>query len=125
MGWMVPPTPDYYASWASKYHFLQNDTLVFNFDEGTHDLTLLLSKEDFDACNMKNPLVQYTKPSRISVTVSDTIYFACSFGEHCANEQKFAAYFASAAMPPGPCPSPTESASAADQCMQSRPFKFV
>ncbi|XP_062010738.1 umecyanin-like [Rosa rugosa] len=123
MGWMVPPTPDYYASWVSKYYFVENDTLVFNFEQGIHDITVL-TKEDFDACNMKNPLFQSPEPGEVMVMASDTFYFTCSFGQHCANGQKFAIYFASAPLPPSPSPCPSESATA-DQSTESRPFKFV
>ncbi|KAM5584038.1 umecyanin-like [Rosa sericea] len=121
MGWMVPPTPDYYASWVSKYSFVENDTLVFNFEEGMHDITVL-TKEDFDACNMKNPLFQSPKPGRVTVDASDTFYFTCSFGQHCANGQKFAIYFASAPLPPSPSPS---ASAATDQSLDTQRFKFV
>ncbi|PRQ33664.1 putative cupredoxin [Rosa chinensis] len=121
MGWMVPPTPDYYASWVSKYSFVENDTLVFNFEEGMHDITVL-TKEDFDACNMKNPLFQFPNPGGVTVEVSGTIYFTCSFGQHCANGQKFAIYFASAPLPPSPSPS---ASAATDQSLDTQRFKFV
>ncbi|KAK9947544.1 hypothetical protein M0R45_003163 [Rubus argutus] len=123
MGWMIPPSPDYYASWAAKYYFVENDTLVFNFEEGVHDITVL-TKEDFNTCNTTNPLFQTPDPGTVTDLSSDTIYFTCSFAGHCAKGQKVAVYFASAPLPPSPGPSPSESA-AADQSPASRPFKFV
>ncbi|XP_050386886.1 umecyanin-like [Argentina anserina] len=123
MGWMVPPTPDYYTTWVSKYHFVEDDSLVFNFPQGIHDITVL-TEEDFNACNMTNPLVQFQEPGEVTVSATGTFYFTCSFGEHCASGQKFAITFASPPLPPSPCPSPTNSA-AADRSTESLPFKFV
>ncbi|XP_050375148.1 umecyanin-like [Argentina anserina] len=123
MGWMVPPTPDYYDKWVSKYNFVENDTLVFNFEQGKHDITVL-SKEDFDSCNMNNPLFQFPEPGDVGVMASGTFYFTCSFGEHCASGQKFAIFFASAPVPPSPSPCPKESVTT-DQLTQSRKFKEI
>ncbi|KAM5580380.1 early nodulin-like protein 1 [Rosa sericea] len=122
LGWTIPPGgAATYASWASKHTFkADKDTLVFDFKAGENDLTIV-TKENFDTCNTKDPLYQFKSPGvLVGASMSGTFYFTCSFAGHCAKGQKVAIHFAPSltrahSAAPSPSPSASDEAVATEQ----------
>nr|XP_011468560.1 PREDICTED: early nodulin-like protein 2 [Fragaria vesca subsp. vesca] len=71
LGWTIPPGgASTYASWASKHTLkVDKDTLVFNFKAGENDSTIV-TKENYDSCNTKDPLYQIKSPGVVVVAAA-------------------------------------------------------
>ncbi|KAJ8764813.1 hypothetical protein K2173_010278 [Erythroxylum novogranatense] len=53
-GWVLHPREDY-NHWAQRNRFQVNDTLLFKYKKGS-DSVLVVNKDDYYSCKMKNPL---------------------------------------------------------------------
>ncbi|KAL6845575.1 hypothetical protein ACP4OV_025070 [Aristida adscensionis] len=53
-GWVVDPAESY-NHWAERNRFQVNDTIVFAYEEGPSSV-LLVTEQDFDACNTRSPV---------------------------------------------------------------------
>ncbi|KAG0539388.1 hypothetical protein BDA96_03G318300 [Sorghum bicolor] len=54
-GWVLSPTESY-NHWAGRNRFQVNDTIVFTHEKGVDDSVLLVTEQDFDTCNTRNPV---------------------------------------------------------------------
>ncbi|KHN22113.1 Stellacyanin [Glycine soja] len=97
-GWIIPAGgAATYTTWASNKTFTVNDTLVFNFATGQHNVAKV-TKSAFDA----------------TVTLNETgeQYYICSVGSHCSAGQKLAINVNRASSTgPSPAPQPRGSGS--------------
>ncbi|KAL8206251.1 hypothetical protein R6Q57_009802 [Mikania cordata] len=87
-GWVIPNDSNLYTNWASMKIFTVGDSLVFNFINGTHDVTEV-SKDDYDQCHVSNlGSTIKSAPAVIGLTSAGDRYFICSLEGHCAFYQK-------------------------------------
>ncbi|XP_020225583.1 mavicyanin [Cajanus cajan] len=88
-GWIISPEgASFYSSFAANTTFRLNDTLVFNFKTGSHNV-VTVSKKSFETCNVSEAMESFnTGPARISLNRTGEFYFACSFPHHCMLGQK-------------------------------------
>ncbi|KAK7814775.1 blue copper protein [Quercus suber] len=86
----------------------------FNFATGSHDVATV-SKTDYDACSIANPITTVTTgPYNYTINSTGTHYFICTFssGGHCNSGQKLAISVGnstSAASPGSPPTTPSAS----------------
>ncbi|KAJ1285376.1 hypothetical protein BS78_03G274900 [Paspalum vaginatum] len=90
-GWVVDPTESY-NHWAGRNRFQVNDTIVFAHEEGV-DSVLLVTEQDFDTCNTRNPVrrLQAVGGSGSSVFRFDRsgpFFFISSDEDRCQKGQK-------------------------------------
>ncbi|PWA95464.1 cupredoxin [Artemisia annua] len=107
-GW----TTDYnYTAWAEDKVFYVNDTLVFNYPQGEHNVWVV-DAASFANCNLLTP------PHMVLASGNDTFFsltlgkrwFICGVGNHCAeHNQKLAINIEekTPGMTPAPAPSST------------------
>ncbi|KAK7330089.1 hypothetical protein VNO77_24275 [Canavalia gladiata] len=113
-GWtsFPPGGESFYSKWAANFTFKVNDTLVFNFESGSHSVAEL-TKDNYDKCEVnKNIKVHNTGPARISLTSAGEFYFSCTFSGHCSSGQKLSIKVSGTSSPaavpvPVPAPAPT------------------
>ncbi|MBA0874107.1 hypothetical protein Goshw_011688 [Gossypium schwendimanii] len=105
LGWVIPPGPSVYATWAANKTFTAGDTLVFNFLNGSHDVAKV-TKANFDSCNGGNALLLLTNsPANVTLNETGSHYFICGFSGHCGAGQKLAVNVSAAGSSPAPQPS--------------------
>ncbi|CAN7137272.1 hypothetical protein BRARA_D01799 [Brassica rapa] len=102
-----------YEAWASSKTFQVGDSLVFEYNNGFHDVTEV-THNDFELCEPSKPLAKYqTGSDTISLTKPGYQNFICGFPSHCDIGQKLqilvlpASLVPVAAPVPGPVRSPT------------------
>ncbi|KAI3853033.1 hypothetical protein MKX03_033056 [Papaver bracteatum] len=91
-GWIEPTqaNENVYSTWTAGKKFKVDDTLVFNFRTGAHDVAEV-SKDQFDNCTDPNQnSVKTEGPANIKLTSTGLHYFICTIGPHCENGQKLA-----------------------------------
>ncbi|XP_047169653.1 mavicyanin-like [Vigna umbellata] len=89
-GWTTfpPGGASFYSKWASNFTFKVNDTLVFNFESGSHSV-VELSKANYENCGVDNNIKSFnTGPARVILTGPGEFYFSCPFSGHCSSGQK-------------------------------------
>ncbi|KAF9613460.1 hypothetical protein IFM89_008307 [Coptis chinensis] len=92
LGWSVPTTGNEgpYRTWVTGKDFETGDTLVFNFNNGRHDVAEV-TKAGYDSCNGTSPLLsQTTGPANITLRTSGEHYYICTIPGHCLAGQKLA-----------------------------------
>ncbi|KAJ8753220.1 hypothetical protein K2173_017822 [Erythroxylum novogranatense] len=106
-GWTIPSGGSY-SSWAANRKFSVGDTLVFNFQNGVHDVAQV-SKADYDSCSTTNPILFVsTSPARITLNSTGEHYFLCNFTGHCSAGQKLMVnVIAASSSSPSPAPQPS------------------
>ncbi|XWS70714.1 hypothetical protein CRYUN_Cryun03dG0071200 [Craigia yunnanensis] len=105
LGWVVPPGPAVYSTWAANKTFRVGDTLVFNFANGAHDVARV-TKANFDACNASSPLLLLSNsPANVIINETGDHYFLCAIPGHCSAGQKLGINVSAAASSPAPQPS--------------------
>ncbi|KAL8136853.1 hypothetical protein V2J09_002854 [Rumex salicifolius] len=108
-GWTIPTSNSLYSTWAGKQTFKVGDTLVFNFQTGSHTVAEV-SKSAYDACTTSNPISTFsTGPASITLSTAGTHYYICTFPGHCSNGQKLAVTATSSTSSAAPTTSPTSS----------------
>ncbi|KAK7264906.1 hypothetical protein RJT34_32519 [Clitoria ternatea] len=119
-GWtsFPPAGASFYSKWAANIAFKVNDTLVFNFESGSHTVAEL-TKHNYDKCNVNNNTKVFsTGPARITLNHTGDFYFSCTFSGHCSSGQKLSIKVTGSSAPTpakapaeGPSASPPESES--------------
>ncbi|CAJ1944576.1 unnamed protein product [Sphenostylis stenocarpa] len=109
-GWIIPPQgPSFYASFAASTTFRVNDTLVFKFRTGAHNV-VTLSKKHFESCEVSEIMESFsTSPAIITLNRTGDFYFACTFPTHCSSGQKLSVHVTaggSSSLAPSEAPSP-------------------
>ncbi|WOL20529.1 hypothetical protein Cni_G29334 [Canna indica] len=86
-GWVSNPSESY-SDWAGRNRFQVNDTLVFKYKSGA-DSVLLVSKEDYDACDVSRPIQKLEGgDSEFQFDRSGPFYFVSGVPGNCRNGQK-------------------------------------
>ncbi|XWS10012.1 hypothetical protein CRYUN_Cryun39dG0039000 [Craigia yunnanensis] len=86
-GWVLEPK-EKYNNWAGKQRFQVNDTLIFKYEKGS-DSVLLVHKDDYSNCNIKNPVKNMTSgSSEFQFPQSGPFYFISGKEGHCQKGQK-------------------------------------
>ncbi|KAF7840658.1 cucumber peeling cupredoxin-like [Senna tora] len=108
-GWTnALPNASFYSDWASTLSFTTNDTLVFNFVAGGHDVAILSTKADYDNCSVDSAIQTIsTSPARVPLNRTGAFYFACAFPGHCNGGQKLTVNVTSSSGGSPPSGSPT------------------
>ncbi|KAG4959710.1 hypothetical protein GLYMA_13G158200v4 [Glycine max] len=112
-GWIIPAGgAATYTAWASNKTFTVNDTLVFNFATGQHNVAKV-TKSAFDACNGGSAVFTLTSgPATVTLNETGEQYYICSVGSHCSAGQKLAINVNRASSTgPSPAPQPRGSGS--------------
>ncbi|CAO2841222.1 unnamed protein product [Amaranthus hypochondriacus] len=97
-GWKVPPTPEFYSSWAAQHNFAVGDTLEFQI-LASHTVAVV-SKDGYDNCNAGDSKAHTQKPTEITIDRTGPFYFICTADSHCANGQKLAINVTDTIAPP-------------------------
>ncbi|KAK1418475.1 hypothetical protein QVD17_27620 [Tagetes erecta] len=106
LGWTIPSNgAAAYTTWASQQTFTVGDTLVFNFNNGLHDVAEV-SAAAYDPCTSTNPITLITTgPATLPLTTPGPHYYICTFTSHCQIGQKLAINVsASTTTPPSTTP---------------------
>ncbi|XXG90357.1 hypothetical protein AAC387_Pa12g2140 [Persea americana] len=86
-GWVLNPSENF-NNWAGRNRFQVNDSLVFNYKKG-EDSVLVVSREDYDKCNTKNPKTSYNDGSSVfKFDRSGSFYFISGTPGKCGKGQK-------------------------------------
>ncbi|THU62013.1 hypothetical protein C4D60_Mb01t00670 [Musa balbisiana] len=86
-GWVSNPSESY-DSWAGRNRFQVNDTLVFRYKKGT-DSVLVVTKQDYDACNVSNPIQKLEGgDSMFNLGRSGPFFFISGVPDNCRKGQK-------------------------------------
>ncbi|XP_057450988.1 early nodulin-like protein 3 [Lotus japonicus] len=86
-GWVVKPS-EKYSHWAERNRFQVNDTLYFKYKKGS-DSVAVVTKEDYDACNPKNPIhIMDGGDSTFQFDRSGPFFFISGNVENCQHGQK-------------------------------------
>ncbi|KAJ6758990.1 PEELING CUPREDOXIN putative-RELATED [Salix koriyanagi] len=108
-GWKAPSDSSFYSTWASGKTFTVGDTLKFTFATGVHDVATV-SKSDYDSCNIAGQSnVSKTGPTTITLSAPGTLYYFCTFSDHCSRGQKLSITVVASSTPSTPSPPPTPS----------------
>ncbi|KAK7347533.1 hypothetical protein VNO80_22065 [Phaseolus coccineus] len=98
-----------YSSFAATTTFRVNDTLVFKFRTGVHNV-VTLSQKHFESCDVSDVMVSFnTSPAIITLNRTGDFYFACAFPTHCSSGQKLSINViagGSSSLTPSEAPSP-------------------
>ncbi|KAJ8431842.1 hypothetical protein Cgig2_023486 [Carnegiea gigantea] len=110
--WVQPPTLTTYAFWASSHFFVKEDVLVFNFNNGIHNVAEV-TKEAYKKCNKSSPIsIHNQSPVRIPLPKRGKRYFISTLNNDCENGLKLAIKVLNH-LPPPPPPSQPPSISPA------------
>ncbi|KAG2297066.1 hypothetical protein Bca52824_043735 [Brassica carinata] len=72
--WVINPNESY-NTWAARNRFQVNDTLYFKYAKGS-DSVQLVTKADFEGCNIKNPLEKFDNgEAEVTLNRSGAFYF--------------------------------------------------
>ncbi|QCD87730.1 Cupredoxin [Vigna unguiculata] len=86
-GWVAKPSEDY-NHWAQRNRFQVNDTLHFKYNKGI-DSVVVVKKEDFDSCNINNPIQKMDDGDSIfPLSHSGLFYFVSGNLDNCKIGQK-------------------------------------
>ncbi|CAL0333855.1 unnamed protein product [Lupinus luteus] len=86
-GWVLKPSEDY-NHWASKNRFQVNDTLHFKYNK-LYDSVLVVKKEDYDSCNVNNPMQKMDDgDSTFKLSNSGLYFFISGNVDNCNNGEK-------------------------------------
>ncbi|KAL3700923.1 hypothetical protein R1sor_018945 [Riccia sorocarpa] len=78
-----------YKTWSSKTRVRPYDNLVFKYNPSLHDV-LVVSKNDFYACNNKRPFARFkTGTDFVKFTSPGTYYVICGVAGHCKAGMRF------------------------------------
>uniref|UniRef100_A0A6N2N111 Phytocyanin domain-containing protein n=1 Tax=Salix viminalis TaxID=40686 RepID=A0A6N2N111_SALVM len=103
-GWKAPSDTSFYSTWASGKNFTVGDTLKFTFTTGVHDVATV-SKSDYDSCNINGQSnVSKTGPTTITLSAPGTLYYFCTFSDHCSRGQKLSITVVASSTPSPPSP---------------------
>ncbi|KAK2631370.1 hypothetical protein EUGRSUZ_L03012 [Eucalyptus grandis] len=91
MGWTIPAGgAAAYEAWANSQIFEVGDILVFNFNDGAHDVAEV-TETAFNSCDGTNTLsISTVPPARITLATAGQHFFICTVPGHCSSGQKVA-----------------------------------
>ncbi|XP_043715236.1 blue copper protein 1a-like [Telopea speciosissima] len=77
-----------YTEWTQEKLFHIGDTLVFNYEEGTHNV-MQVNKTGYENC-IREPIfgMLVTGNDSIHLTALGTFWYICGVGKHCEYGQK-------------------------------------
>ncbi|KAF7029282.1 hypothetical protein CFC21_041083 [Triticum aestivum] len=103
-GWRVPDANTSYGWWAMNNRFHVGDELYFKYE---NDSVLLVSREEFDACNATDPLSRFADGST-TVRLDRPGFFCFISGEpgHCEEGQRLIVRVMVHPAEPAPAPAP-------------------
>ncbi|KAK1418474.1 hypothetical protein QVD17_27619 [Tagetes erecta] len=103
LGWTIPSNgAAAYTTWASQQTFIVGDILVFNYENGQHDVAEV-SAAAYDPCSSTNPLsLATTAPTSLTLTNAGPHYYICTFTSHCQIGQKLAINVSTSTTTPPP-----------------------
>ncbi|KAF3507598.1 hypothetical protein F2Q69_00001266 [Brassica cretica] len=79
--WVINPNESYNI-WAARNRFQVNDTLYFKYAKGS-DSVQLVTKADFEGCNIKNPLEKFDNgEAEVTLNRSGAFYFVSGDRDH-------------------------------------------
>ncbi|XP_039165068.1 stellacyanin-like [Eucalyptus grandis] len=109
MGWTIAAGgAAAYEAWANSQIFEVGDILVFNFNDGAHDVAEV-TDTSFNSCDGTNTLSIFTAPpARITLATAGQHFFICTVPGHCSLGQKVAINVTA----PSPSGTPPSSSSA-------------
>ncbi|XP_044972393.1 early nodulin-like protein 1 [Hordeum vulgare subsp. vulgare] len=104
-GWRVPDANTSYGWWAMNNRFHVGDQLYFKYE---NDSVLLVTREEFDACNATEPLSRFADGST-TVRLDRPGFFCFISGEpgHCEEGQRLIVRVMVHPAEPAPSPGPT------------------
>ncbi|GAV80593.1 Cu_bind_like domain-containing protein, partial [Cephalotus follicularis] len=86
-GWVLNPHESY-NHWAERNRFQVNDTLFFKYKKGS-DSALVVTKDDYNSCNTKNPILSLEDGDSIfKFGRSGFFFFISGNGDNCNKGQK-------------------------------------
>ncbi|CAA7033443.1 unnamed protein product [Microthlaspi erraticum] len=95
-----------YEAWASSKTFKVGDSLVFEYNNGDHDVTEVTT-HDFELCDPSKPLARYESGSdTITLTKPGFHHFICGVPGHCNVGQKLDILVLPASLGPVAAPVP-------------------
>nr|XP_027080352.1 mavicyanin-like isoform X2 [Coffea arabica]XP_027080355.1 mavicyanin-like isoform X2 [Coffea arabica] len=72
-----------YTEWAAAIEFQVGDILYFEYDPGFHNV-VQVRREDYHACNAKNPIATYSSgKDYIKIKSPGHYFYICGFVDHC------------------------------------------
>ncbi|KAH9564802.1 hypothetical protein CY35_04G043900 [Sphagnum magellanicum] len=82
-GWSVPSSPMFYAEWVNKHSpFHIGDTLDFQYAGG--DSVLLVNENDYNMCNVWNPISSWINgPHSYELTIPTSLFFISGSAGSC------------------------------------------
>uniref|UniRef100_A0A0D9V5L4 Homeobox domain-containing protein n=1 Tax=Leersia perrieri TaxID=77586 RepID=A0A0D9V5L4_9ORYZ len=109
-GWVVDPSESF-NHWAERNRFQVNDTIVFMHDDEVAGSVLLVTEQDFDACNTGNPVQRLDDVaagrSVFRFDRSGPFFFISGDEDRCQKGQKlYIIVMAVRQMPPSEAPEP-------------------
>ncbi|KAH0932251.1 early nodulin-like protein 2 [Brassica rapa] len=85
--WAINPHESY-NTWSARNRFQVNDTLYFKYAKGS-DSVQLVTKADFEGCNIKNPLEKFDNgEAEVTLNRTGAFYFVSGDQDHCTKGQK-------------------------------------
>ncbi|CAN1333021.1 Blue copper protein 1b [Linum perenne] len=124
-GWTTTKGVDYKA-WAADKHFVVNDTLVFNYQPGLHNV-MIVSEKDYESCirPISGTVSLTTGKDEVPLSSPGKKYYICGYTGHCASGQKLAISVSEGAAPAPAKGSPEMAAKAAAGGIGSIGFTVV
>ncbi|BBN05374.1 hypothetical protein MPTK1_3g12570 [Marchantia polymorpha subsp. ruderalis] len=104
-GWGVPNEATTYQDWASNKTFLADDVLVFQYQQGTHNV-LQVSKKSFENCTISSPIDKFESGNDRVTLIDSDYYFICGISIHCTLNQKLHVIVSNKSEVPAPPSSP-------------------
>ncbi|KAJ1685742.1 hypothetical protein LUZ63_017132 [Rhynchospora breviuscula] len=89
MGWTVPPSPDFYQTWASSHNYTIGDILEFSYT-GPSSLQNV-RKEEYHRCHSSHPIYNFSDGMTVfGLFYSGSSYFISSDFHSCKKGQRLA-----------------------------------
>ncbi|XP_021760622.1 cucumber peeling cupredoxin-like [Chenopodium quinoa] len=108
LNWVDPPTPTTYSIWASSNVFVKDDVLVFNFNNGSHNVAEV-TKKAYNKCNTRSLIsLHHQSPVSIPLNKEGIRYFISTLNNDCLNGKKLAINVLQHLPPPPPATPPPE-----------------
>ncbi|KAG0620097.1 hypothetical protein M758_4G189100 [Ceratodon purpureus] len=85
--WNFPPSSSWYDDvWSRNITFVLGDKLIFTYTSGLHNVLELVSKEDYEMCNLAAIKNTYSSGNDIiQLNTTGWHYYVCGALNHCAN----------------------------------------
>ncbi|KAH7651374.1 Cupredoxins domain-containing protein [Dioscorea alata] len=122
-GWVLNPHESY-SQWSGRNRFQVHDKLVFKYKK-EEDSVLVVSKEDYDKCNVSNPIKKFDDGNSVfEFDKTGPFFFISGASGKCNQNQKLSVIVLSLKTKKpstSPAPSPTSSVSSPPPSSSSSP----